>query len=148
MRLFHRRRQVSTAGTPCILNQLMVTQVPEVEDFSQETRVLASTIDDLKAEWNCVVHGPCYVMSNSQHVPLTKFRLSGWASEIVSKIFQILPEHLFTGGHHRELAEVKLRIPRPRHCSPTGGSHHRFQRSPVVVLGLASQPTQHRPPPL
>ncbi|KAF9786514.1 hypothetical protein BJ322DRAFT_1020528 [Thelephora terrestris] len=60
------------------------TKVPEVEDFSQDTQVLASIIDELKTEWNCTADGPCYVTSNGQHVPLTKFRLSGWASEIDS----------------------------------------------------------------
>ena len=68
----------------CALNQLMINQVPEVEDFSQDTQILTGIIDDLKTKWNCAVDGPCYVTSNGQHVPLTKFRLSGWASEIVS----------------------------------------------------------------
>ena len=79
------RQQRYAFAADVMFIQLTVTQVPEVEDFSQDTQVLASIIDDLKAEWNCAVDGPCYLMSNGQHVPLTKFRLSGWASEIVSK---------------------------------------------------------------
>ena len=65
-----------------------IVQVPQVADFPQETQALAGTIEELKAEWNCTADGPCYVMSNGQHVPLTKFRLSGWASEIVSAFAQ------------------------------------------------------------
>lgn len=62
---------------------LINIQVPEVDDFSQDTQVLAGITEELKAKWHCVADGPCYVMPNGTHVPLTKFRLSGWASEIV-----------------------------------------------------------------
>ena len=59
------------------------TQVPAISDFSKDTQVLAGIIEELRAEWHCVTDGPCYVMSSGIHVPLTKFQLSGWASEIV-----------------------------------------------------------------
>lgn len=123
----------------------MVTQVPEVEDFSQDTQVLAGIIDELKAEWNCVTDGPCYVMSNGQHVPLTKFRLSGWASEIVSDCLQNSENALLT-NRHRELVEVQSTIHHLRRCSPTGGSHHHYRQSLAVAPDPA--PLQMRHPPL
>ena len=80
-------------------------------------------------------------MPNSQHVPLTKFRLSGWASEIVTQFPPSFPNVLLT-GHFRELAEAESRIPHPRHCSSTGRSHRRNQQSLAVAPGPVSLPTQ------
>ena len=68
-------------------------QVPALGDFAQDTQVLATTMEELKAEWHCVADGPCYVMPNGTHVPLTKFRLSAWASEIVREAPNIYYGH-------------------------------------------------------
>ena len=69
--------------------RLNCPQVPEVTDFPQETQVLAGLMDELKGEWKCATHGPCYIAPSGKHIPLTKFRLTGWASEIVGHLVTI-----------------------------------------------------------
>lgn len=79
--------KVGTLQLGSIYRILNNAQVPALDDFTEGTQVLATIMEELKAEWYCVTDGPCYVMPNGTHVPLTKFRLSAWASEIVGEVY-------------------------------------------------------------
>ena len=59
------------------------THVPQADLFSPEQRAAAAAADEIKASWPCEEHGTCFILPNSKHIPINRFRLSAWASAVV-----------------------------------------------------------------
>src|SRR5260370_779523 len=59
------------------------THVPRIDAFTPDQRVAAAAADEIKGYWACEEHGTCYILANSKHIQINRFRLGAWAAAVV-----------------------------------------------------------------
>ncbi|KAH9939457.1 hypothetical protein B0H21DRAFT_893945 [Amylocystis lapponica] len=60
------------------------TNVPNADMYSPEQRILAQTMEQIKAEWKCATHGTCYITADGEHIEMNVFRLKQWARAVLA----------------------------------------------------------------
>ncbi|GBE89883.1 hypothetical protein SCP_1702090 [Sparassis crispa] len=60
------------------------THVPNAALYSPEQRAQAAMVDDIKAAWQCMQHGTCYINTAQEHIQMNKFRLKQWCAAIAA----------------------------------------------------------------